>query len=126
MAKISVKIGNLELFAETTSENPKTVEAILERLPIEGETERWGEEIYFLLPFDLFKEVGRDECEPGEIAFWSDGPAIAIFFGKTPMSTSDKPKAFSACNFFARLSKPLDKKALNAVRTGEKIVLSKA
>lgn len=126
MSKISVKIGKLQLFVETTAENPETVKRVLEQLPIEGTAQRWGQEIYFLVPFGIAQERGRQECEPGEVGFWVDGPGIAVFFGKTPVSTSSKPKAYSPCNFFARLSGELDKQALNAVKDGEKIWLDKA
>lgn len=125
MHKFCLKIGNLRLFLETTLENPKTVEEVLKHFPIKGEAMRWGEEIYFFVPFSLPSEHGRQDCEQGEIGFWPEGPAIAIFFGKTPASTGSKPKAYSPCNFFARLSGSIDRQALNAVKDGEKIVLSR-
>ncbi len=125
MPDLVIKISSLQLFAETTSENPETVKRVLEQLPVEATAQRWGEEIYFKVEFGIAQEHGRQECKPGEIGFWPDGPGIAVFFGKTPLSTSDKPKAYSPCNFFARLSGKLDKQALNAVKDGEKIVLSK-
>ena len=126
MPRIKVKVGDLKLLAETTSENPGTVEGILENLPVQGEAQRWGEEIYFMVRFELPKEHTRQECKPGEIAYWPDGPAIAIFFGKTPVSQGNKPRAYSPCNFFAKLVQPWDKGKLNAVKDGSKIVLSKA
>lgn len=126
MTKICIKIGKMELLAEITDENPETAKKVLEQLPFEGLAQRWGEEIYFLEPFDVAKENGREECEPGEIGFWPEGPALAIFFGKTPVSTNSKPRAYSPCNFFAKLSGNLDKQALNAVKDSEKVVVSKA
>lgn len=126
MHKIRVKIGKLELFAEVTSESSKTAKKVLEQLPIRGKALRWGKEIYFYVPFDILApEAGRQDCGQGEIGFWPEGPAIAIFFGKTPASTGSKPKAYSPCNFFARLSGSIDRQALNAVKDGEKIVLSR-
>ncbi len=98
----------------------------MDQLPIEGTAQRWGEEIYFLVDFDIALETGRQECEPGEMGFWSGGPGLAIFFGKTPVSTGERPKVYSPCNFFARLVGKWSKEALNEVKDGEKIVLSKA
>ena len=126
MPKFSLKIGKKEFLLETTSENKETVKELLEHLPLESEAERWGEEIYFFVEFDLALERGRRECVPGEVAFWPDGPGIAVFFGKTPVSTSDKSKAYSPCNFFAKLVGELDFDFLDSVESGEKIVLSKA
>ncbi len=131
MPKLNIKIGSLEVFAETTKECPETVKGVLENLPIKGEAQRWGEEIYFFVPFDIAqtgKESQREECEPGEIAFWPAGPAIAIFFGKTPVSRGSKPRAYSPCNFFARLMN-IDEKlkvALNSVEDGTEITINKA
>jgi len=129
MAKLHIKAGNLEVFAETTDENPDTVKAILEKLPIKGEVQLWGEEIYFYVGFDIAQtgnESKKEECEIGEIGFWASGPAIAIFFGKTPASQGSKPRAASPCNFFANLLQPIDKAALNAVEDGEEITIDKA
>ena len=126
MPKLSLKIGGKEFLLETTIENKKTLSIILRHLPVVGEARRWGKEIYFLVPFDIALEHGRLHCEPGELGFWPEGPAIALFFGKTPVSDSGRPRAFSPCNFFARLLDGLDKAALDSVLDGEKIVLSKA
>ncbi len=125
MPKLSIKIGSLELPAETTDENPATVKAVLEKLPVKGEAQRWGKEIYFSVQFDIAQEKPRKECEPGEIAFWPEGPAIAIFFGKTPISKGSKPVAYSPCNFFARLTGEIDKAALNAVKEGAEIAIDR-
>ncbi|MCX6799198.1 MAG: hypothetical protein NTW59_03830 [Candidatus Diapherotrites archaeon] len=126
MPKFTIKIGSLHLLAETTRENLATAKAVLGHLPIEGRVERWGEEIYFSVRFDMVEEHARQLCAPGEIGFWPDSPAIAIFFGKTPTSTGSTPKAYSPCNFFAKLLEPWNKAALNAVKSGTKITVGKA
>ena len=36
--------------------------------------------------------------EVGELAIWPDGNALCIFFGPTPASTDEKPKAISPVN----------------------------
>ena len=81
--------------------NPETVKTVLENLPLQGFAELWGEEIYFSVDFDIPQERGATIVAAGDIGFWPPGPAIAIFFGKTPASRGEKPEAASAVNVFA-------------------------
>ncbi len=83
--------------------NPKTCEAIWDALPLEVELSRWGEELYGRIPLDINEEDSQLECEVGDIGYWMSGNGFCIFFGKTPASTSDKPKAASAVNIFAKI-----------------------
>lgn len=103
MAKLRIKISELVVFADTLDENPKTIEAILKKLPIKGKAKIWGEEIYFFVPFAIAQEHAKIEVNPGEIGFWPEGPGITIFFGKTPVSKGEKPAAYSPVNVFAKI-----------------------
>jgi len=78
--------------------NPKTIAAVLKRLPIESKAMRWGDEVYFETPISVDEENTKTIMEVGEIAYWSPGRAIAIFFGPTPVSQSGEPRAYSPCN----------------------------
>ncbi len=82
-----------------------TAERIFEALPLEGHASIWGEEIYFHIPLELDQEPGaREDMEVGTLAYWPLGPAFCIFFGKTPASTGELPRAYSPVNVFGHIS----------------------
>ena len=83
--KIKICIKNFEIIVRLR--NTKTAEIIWDSLPIKSKTQTWGEEVYFFVPVSC--ELENDSTNLvnlGEIAFWTIGKAIAIGFGKTPVS----------------------------------------
>lgn len=62
---------------------PKTVDALLRRLPIEGRAARWKEEVYFECGITVGLEKAKSKVETGTVAFWPMGSAICIFHGHT-------------------------------------------
>ena len=64
-----------------------TADAVWEALPVEGSARRWGEEIYFDVTLRLPLEKGaRAEVAPGDLGYWPQGPAIALFFGRVRLT----------------------------------------
>jgi hypothetical protein len=103
MAKINISVGNVSLEAEML--DTPTASKILEAIPFEGSANVWGDEIYFDIPLNLAQEPdARADVEVGDLAYWPAGPAFCIFFGPTPASTSDQPRAYSPVNIFGRVS----------------------
>jgi hypothetical protein len=101
MSELRVTVDGEELPAEWTEENPETCAAVADALPIEGRASRWGAELYVRSGVDAPAESTRSEVEPGALAYWPQGNAICLFWGPTPASPGDKPRAASPVNVFA-------------------------
>lgn len=106
MVDLLVTIGDVELGADWTGDNPTTRDAIAETLPVEGDAARWGDELYFEIPVDVPEENGQIEVPVGTIAYWPQGNSLCVFWGPTPASVDDAPRAASAVNVVAALDDP--------------------
>lgn len=104
MADLRVTVGDRVLTANWTGDNPATRDAIEDALPLEGEATRWGDELYFSVPVEADEEDGQTEVPVGGIAYWPPGTALCVFWGPTPASTGDEPRAASAVNLVAVLA----------------------
>jgi len=102
-----------------------TADAIWEALPFDASALTWGEEVYFTTPVSAKLEPDAKQIvEPGTVCFWTEGDALALPWGRTPISTDERPKLASRCNVLGRIEgNPAD---LQKIRTGEKITVSKA
>jgi len=122
MARIRFDFGTLTLDAELL-ETP-TAKAIGAALPISSAVLTWGEEVYFDVPVEIEREKdARAVITPGEIAYWPQGPAIAIGFGRTPISKGNETRLASPCNVFAKALGSV--KVLSKVKTGVEVKVSK-
>ena len=121
MARIRFDFGKLAFDAELL--DTPTAKAILAALPMTSSALTWGEEVYFDVPVEVPREKGaRAMVTPGEIAYWPEGPAIAIGFGRTPISQGEETRLASPCNIFGRALS--DVKTLAAVKAGTKVTVS--
>ena len=121
MPRIRFDFGSFTLDADLL--DTPTAKAIAAALPIEAAVLTWGEEVYFDVPVRVKREAdARAVVVPGEIAYWPEGPAIALGFGRTPLSQGDECRLASPCNIFAKALS--DVKALGTVRAGTKVTVT--
>ena len=122
MNKITITVGSLALEAEL-NDRP-TAKQVWNALPIEGTANTWGDEIYFEIPVKVEQEPdARAEVEVGELGYWPLGNAFCIFFGPTPASDGDQPRAYSPVNILGRVLG--DATLLRGVRGGSRVRLSR-
>jgi hypothetical protein len=99
---ITISVNDVRIEAELGTS--ATAVKILEALPFESTVNTWGSEIYFTIPVAVQQEPdARADVEIGELAYWPMGKAFCIFFGPTPVSRDEKPRAYSPVNVFGRV-----------------------
>ena len=123
MKKLILRINgkSLNLFLKET----ETAEKIYNAVPINSSINTWGEEIYFNTNLLINREnEAKAVVDFGEIAFWTEGSAIAIGYGKTPISSGDEIRLASPCNIWANAD--FDKSFFGNINDGDKVSLDKS
>jgi hypothetical protein len=118
--KILIQFDKFSLQARL-NDSP-TAQELLRQLPIEGQVTTWGEEIYFEIPVEMPQESdARQEVEVGELGYWPVGSAFCIFFGPTPVSTDEQPRAYSPVNILGEILG--DSQGLRGIKDQDKVKL---
>ena len=98
MGKI-IKIRINDIFLKAELNNNPAAEELQNILPLEMEMTRWGDEYYGECGLNQgLLDSARSDMEIGELAVWPTGKALCIFFGPTPVSTNEQPRAASNVN----------------------------
>ncbi|MGV8107482.1 MAG: cyclophilin-like fold protein [Nitrososphaerota archaeon] len=86
------------------SRSPKTVQAILENLPIQVGLIRWGDELYTeKTQIIAEEEEAKREVNFLDVAYWPEGNALCLFYGPTPISKDGQILAYSPVNIVGRI-----------------------
>jgi hypothetical protein len=95
--------------------SPRTVDAILKKLPAEGRAALWKEEVYFAIPGKTGEEKPKSTVEKGTIAYWPMDSAICIFYGES--------QPYSPVNIVGKVTKNLE--LFRQVKSGTRIRVEK-
>ena len=119
---IKIFTGEIECDAELY--NTPTAKEVYGALPLDGAANRWGNEIYFVIPVRVDIEGNAtDVVEMGDVAYWPEGSCFCIFFGKTPASKEGEIRAASKVNVFGKIMG--DAKIFKSVRNGDLVILER-
>lgn len=100
--KITITVNGVKLEAELF--DTPCAQAIAAQLPLSERPSEWGDEFYFEIPVVFASDVtSTTRVKIGDIAYWPQGRALAIFFGRTPMSTGPDPVPAGPVNTVGRI-----------------------
>ncbi|MET9446022.1 cyclophilin-like fold protein [Streptomyces cinerochromogenes] len=124
--RISWPAGNI---TATLDANTPTTQALAKALPLASTARTWGEEVYFDTGVSVSRETdARQVVAPGTVAFWTDGDALALPYGPTPISRGwglprtefgGECRLASPCNILGSVDG--DARLLATVRAGDPI-----
>ena len=95
--------------------SPRTTDAIIRELPIEGMAALWQDEVYFGIPVKMGNEKSSSKVDQGDLAYWPMGSAFCIFWGKT--------QPYSPVNILGKVIKNLG--LFEKVKSGTKIIIER-
>ena len=123
MSKILIEFEKFSLQARL-NDSP-TAQELLKQLPIESQVNTWGDEIYFEIPVNMPQEPNaREILAVGELGYWPTGHSFCIFFGPTPVSTDQRPRAFSPVNILGEILG--DSQGLRGIKDQDKVKLMRS
>src|SRR5438270_14032545 len=121
--RVGITAGKVTLEAERR--DTPTMQALAEALPYEANAQTWGEEVYFTTPVSATLEPdAKQVVDPGTVCFWTEGDALALPYGRTPISTDERPKLAARCNVLGTLAG--DPRALSGIKAGARIRVENA
>ena len=123
MTRVRLRTGKLSI--EMSLADTPTAKALIAALPFEASAQTWGDEVYFTTPVSARLEPdARQIVAAGTVCFWTQGDALALPFGRTPISTDARPKLANACNVLGSITG--DFRDLAKIRSGDRVKVEAA
>jgi len=99
--RVRIVVGTVAAYAVLNG--TKIASAVWAALPLDFRVQRWGDELYGSVQLEWAQEVPQDVVERGALAWWPPGHAVCLFFGPTPASVGDEPRAASDVTVFGSI-----------------------
>ncbi|WP_222916330.1 cyclophilin-like family protein [Natrinema sp. SYSU A 869] len=123
MTELRVTVDDRDLEAVWTDNAPETRAALEDALSASGESTRWGDELYFDLSLDAPPENACEVVPEGAIAYWPVGEKLCLFWGETPASEGDEPRAAAPVTVVARVT---EREPLENLESGGRVRLERS
>ena len=120
--RIRITAGTVAAYALLN--DTKVADAVWQALPLAVRMQTWGDELYGSVPLTLPLESPQEEVDLGALAYWPPGHALCIFFGPTPASSGDEPRAASEVTVFGQVEG--DSGVFRLVKSGERLRFEQA
>ncbi len=121
--RIRIRAGAVTVTA--TLDDSPTADAVWDALPITGQVQTWGDEIYFSIPVEAAEaDNAQATVDKGAVAYWPPGSALCLFWGPTPMSRGDEIRPASPVNVLGTMDG--DPTVLAQAPYGAEIVVERA
>jgi hypothetical protein len=95
--------------------SPRTVDAIVRLLPIEGRAAIWRSQISIEVPIKIGVEKPKETVKRGDLAYWPFGRAFCIFL--------DDMRPYSPVNLIGQITENME--TFSRIKSGTKIRVEK-
>jgi len=95
--------------------SPRTIDALVRNLPLEGRAALLKGGVYFPVSLNLGIEKAKRTASKGTLAYWPMGRAICIFY--------EESKPYSPINHIGKIKENLE--MFRRVKTGTKIMIKR-
>jgi hypothetical protein len=107
---------------EAEFNDTQTAKEVIQSLPITSTVSTWGDEIYFDIGVKCSPQNATMDVGVGDIAYWTQGHCLCVFFGPTPSSDNEKPVPASPVVIVGKTN--ADSNSLRKIKGGATITVS--